>query len=119
MARLVHATFRTGSNDDRRSRDRGHTHHDVPADIRAREQPPVNIAETRRLAAAQPIRRDDIDNAQEIARATGRRVVNVLEEQLALAPAELLVRLAATFHFPAIALNDVHELAPAFDVVPY
>ena len=48
-----------------------------------------------------------------------RKVVEVLEEQLAL-PAEEFVRvLGEVLRFPALPMQRLHELAPAFDLLPF
>jgi general secretion pathway protein E len=48
-----------------------------------------------------------------------RKLVEVLEEQLAL-PAEEFVRvLGEVLRFPALPMQRLHELAPAFDLLPF
>jgi general secretion pathway protein E len=48
-----------------------------------------------------------------------RKVVEVLEEQLAL-PADEFVRvLGEVLRFPALPMQRLHELAPAFDLLPF
>jgi len=53
------------------------------------------------------------------ASAAGRRVVDVLEERLALQPDEFAARLAATFRFQPMRMEDLRRLDPAFDAVPF
>ena len=53
------------------------------------------------------------------AAASGRRVVDVLEERLALGPDEFAARLAATFRVEPLRMQDLRRLDPAFDVVPF
>jgi general secretion pathway protein E len=53
------------------------------------------------------------------ATASGRRVVDVLEERLALQPDEFAARLAATFRFQPMRMEDLRRLDPAFDAVPF
>ena len=53
------------------------------------------------------------------AAASGRRVVDVLEERLALGPDEFAARLAATFRVEPLRMEDLRRLDPAFDVVPF
>ncbi len=61
--------------------------------------------------------------AQEIAQAraaaAGRRVVDVLEERLALGPDAFAEKLAATFRFGVLRMDELRRLDPAFDVVPF
>ncbi len=61
----------------------------------------------------------DLARARNEAGRTRRKVVEVLEEQLAL-PAEEFVRvLGEVLRFPAMPMQRLHELAPAFDLLPY
>jgi general secretion pathway protein E len=53
------------------------------------------------------------------ATAAGRRVVDVLEERLSLQPDEFAARLAATFQFQPMRMEDLRRLDPAFDAVPF
>ena len=55
------------------------------------------------------------------ARATagGRRLVDVLEERLALGADEFAARLAATFRLEPLRMDDLRRLDPAFDLVPF
>ena len=51
--------------------------------------------------------------------ATGsRRVVDVLEEKLALQPDEFAAKLAATFRLAVLRMDELRRLEPAFDLVP-
>ncbi len=60
-----------------------------------------------------------IEEARGQARASKRRVVEVLEEGLKLAPAAFTVALAGVLKFPVAPIQRLHELAPAFDVLPF
>jgi len=62
---------------------------------------------------------DATDIAAARASAAGRRVVDVLEERLALQPDEFAARLAATLRFQPMRMEDMRGLDPAFDVVPF
>jgi general secretion pathway protein E len=62
---------------------------------------------------------DAIDIASARAAAAGRRLVDVLEERLALEPDEFATRLAATFRVEPLRMADLRRLDPAFDVVPF
>jgi general secretion pathway protein E len=60
-----------------------------------------------------------IEEARTQARASNRRVVEVLEETLKLPPAEFTITLAEMLKFPAAPIQMLHELVPAFDVLPF
>ena len=60
-----------------------------------------------------------IAEARRTARQLGRRVLSVLEDNLALAPAEFLSRLGETLHYPTLSMAALNQLAPAFDLVPF
>jgi len=79
----------------------------------------VNAVSEVRLPDAEIPTVADIDEARAQAQAAKRRVVEVLEENLKLPPAEFTVALAAALKFPAVPIQRLHELAPAFDVLPY
>ena len=61
-------------------------------------------------------------NAQEIAQAKAaagsRRVVDALEEKLALEPDVFAARLAETFRLAVLRMDEMRGLEPAFDLVP-
>ena len=48
-----------------------------------------------------------------------RRVMEVLEEKLQLPAANLTAMLGATLHYPVLPMERLHELTPAFDLVPF
>ncbi|HEX7221117.1 MAG TPA: GspE/PulE family protein [Burkholderiales bacterium] len=62
-------------------------------------------------------------DAREIAEARqaagNRRIVDVLEERLALEPDSFAEKLAATFRFAVLRMDELRRLEPAFDVVPF
>jgi general secretion pathway protein E len=60
-----------------------------------------------------------IEEARMQARPANRRVIEVLEENLGLAPAEFMAALAAALRFPLASIQKLHELAPAFDLLPF
>jgi general secretion pathway protein E len=61
----------------------------------------------------------ELARARDEAGRSRRKVVEVLEEQLAL-PAEEFVRvLGEVLRFPALPMQRLHELAPAFDLLPF
>ncbi|HSO06739.1 MAG TPA: GspE/PulE family protein [Pelomicrobium sp.] len=57
--------------------------------------------------------------AREEARRTGRPVLEMLETALGLPQEQFIASLAVTLHCPALAMGDLHELAPAFDVIAF
>ena len=60
-----------------------------------------------------------IEEARAQAQAAKRRVVEVLEENLKLPPAEFTAVLAQVLQFPPLTNQRMHALAPAFDVLPF
>jgi general secretion pathway protein E len=58
------------------------------------------------------------DIAMARAAAGNRRVVDVLEERLALEPDVFAERLAASFRLAVLRMEDLRSLEPAFDLVP-
>jgi general secretion pathway protein E len=56
--------------------------------------------------------------AEALAAAGSRRVVDVLEEKLALEPDLFAERLAATFRLAVLRMEELRRLEPAFDLVP-
>ena len=60
-----------------------------------------------------------IADARRSARQTGRRVLAVLEENMALAPEAFLARLGDTLNYPTLSMAALNQLAPAFDLLPF
>ena len=60
-----------------------------------------------------------VDAARAEAAQARRRLVDVLEERLALDPDRFVQELAATHSMPVIRMAELRELAPAFDLLPY
>jgi general secretion pathway protein E len=52
-------------------------------------------------------------------RSSGRRPIELLEEQLGGSRAEFVARLAGALDMPALELDAMRNLAPAFDQIPY
>ncbi|HET7596860.1 MAG TPA: GspE/PulE family protein [Burkholderiales bacterium] len=48
-----------------------------------------------------------------------RKLIELLEERLGCGPSAFVSRLAVTLQLPAVALDDMRALVPAFDIVPY
>lgn len=72
----------------------------------------VKLVETSNFAAADGLAPEEIRRARGEARGARRRVAEILEERLGLPPAQFLSRLAATFHFPALSMQDLDGLPP-------
>lgn len=62
---------------------------------------------------------DAIRAATAAARKSKRPIVRVLEEELGLAPDELLRRLGASLSFETLSMSQLNLLVPAFDVLPF
>src|SRR5207237_3230176 len=85
---------------------------DVYADLRACREPAMS-------AVAETISVDDISRAREAAKSGRRRIVDVLEESLALAPDSFTARLAATLTLERLDMADLRRAAPQFDLLPF
>jgi len=79
----------------------------------------MNLVDAPGTFRAEPISADMIAAARAEARSVDRRVVDVLEASLALAPAEFTRRLAATVRFAALTMGDLHGLQADFDALPF
>ncbi|MCC7549124.1 MAG: type II/IV secretion system protein [Burkholderiales bacterium] len=66
-----------------------------------------------------PLGAADVERAQRAAHASGRSVLEVLEEQSGLTPEAFVHSLAGALRFEAIDMARMNELAPAFDLLPY
>jgi len=62
---------------------------------------------------------EDVRRGREEAAATGRRVIEVLEERAAVAPREFVEAVGLALHYPTKTMDDLYHLAPAFDVLPF
>jgi general secretion pathway protein E len=61
----------------------------------------------------------DIAQARAAAVAARRRLVDVLEEALALEPDAFTARLAETLRLEPVSMTELREMAPAFDLLPF
>jgi general secretion pathway protein E len=66
-----------------------------------------------------PISAQQITEARSAAASARRRVVEVLEERLALAPDEFVSTLGATLRLPAMRMDELRRATPLFDAVPF
>jgi general secretion pathway protein E len=62
---------------------------------------------------------EQIARARVDAQATRRPIIVVLEELLGLPPSEFVQALGRTMHYPTLPIGDIHEMSPAFDIIPY
>jgi general secretion pathway protein E len=60
-----------------------------------------------------------LEGARHAAQARGVRLVEGLEEESGLAPAEFVAALAGRFGLPMLEMTALHALEPAFDVLPF
>src|SRR5687767_13488499 len=60
-----------------------------------------------------------IEQARQAADANRRRVVDVLEENLAADPDSFTARLASTLRLERLSMAELRQAAPAFDVLPF
>jgi len=79
----------------------------------------MNLAETIPSDIQHALSMEMVREARAQAERTRRRVVEVLEEKLALAPADFVAVLSRSFHYPVATAADWRESSPAFDAVPY
>ncbi|MBI4207142.1 MAG: type II/IV secretion system protein [Betaproteobacteria bacterium] len=69
-------------------------------------------------ASIEPIAPEHIAAARSTV-AAGRRLVDTLEEQLALSPDEFIARLGATLKLPVLRMEALRNATPAFDILPF
>ena len=70
-------------------------------------------------ALAEPIAPEITAEARRAAQAGRRRLVDVLEEKLALDPDSFAARLGATLHLPVLRMDELRRAVPAFDLLPF
>jgi general secretion pathway protein E len=68
---------------------------------------------------AEPIAADVTAEARSTALAARRRMVDVLEEKLALDPDAFTARLGATVHVPVLHMDELRGSTPAFELLPF
>ena len=67
----------------------------------------------------EPIAAEVTTEARRAALAARRRMVDVLEEKLALDPDAFTARLGATVHVPVLHMDELRGSTPAFDLLPF
>ncbi len=73
----------------------------------------------RELESAPLILPEDIVRARTAAQTSGKRAVEILEEQSGLPPEAFVAALAATLGYTAAFMHELDNLEPAFDLLPY
>jgi general secretion pathway protein E len=71
------------------------------------------------LSGAPLILPEEIAQARAGAQASGKRTVEILEEQSGLPPEAFAAALGATLGYMVASMQDLDALAPAFDLLPY
>ena len=61
----------------------------------------------------------DLAQARQEAERSRRKLIEVLEEQLALGPDQFVRALGELLRLPVLPMRRLHELAPAFEVLPF
>ena len=61
----------------------------------------------------------DLAQARQEAERSRRKLIEVLEEQLALGPDEFVCALGELLRLPVLPMRRLHELAPVFEVLPF
>lgn len=79
----------------------------------------MNAVTESRLPAQPPLSEAEIAQARTQAAGQRRRVVEVLEEQLALSPDDFSAALAQALKFPLLPNERLHALTAAFDLLPF
>ncbi len=73
----------------------------------------------RELESALLILPEDARRACESAQASGKRAVDILEEQSGLPPEAFVAALGATLGYTVVFMHELDRLEPAFDLLPY
>jgi general secretion pathway protein E len=73
----------------------------------------------RELESAPLILPEHLTKARASARASGKRMVELLEEQSALAAEAFVAALGATLGYAVVSMHELDALEPAFDLLPY
>jgi len=79
----------------------------------------MNMAEPIEAGTRPAFSPAQVHAARSAAQQARRATVDVLEEQSGLDPQRFVQTLATTLHYPAAAMEELHRMAPAFDVLPF
>lgn len=69
--------------------------------------------------SAAPVTPEQLTTARAAAAANRRRLVDVLEETLAMEPESFVASLGATFRMPVLQMDALRRATPAFDILPF
>ena len=61
----------------------------------------------------------DLERARTTAKNSSRPLIEIMEEQSGLSKEAFLATLGVTLHMSALAMDELHGMAPAFDIVPF
>src|SRR5512140_3276593 len=79
----------------------------------------MGAGETVEVESAGPISAELVREARAAAAQTKRRIVEEIEERAGLESDDFIAALACALHYPAFSMDELHDLAPAFDVLPF
>src|SRR5512139_1107014 len=79
----------------------------------------MNLAESFTSPDVMIFSTEQVRAARAAAQPLQRRMVDVLEEQSGLDGELFMLTLANTMHYALLGMDDLHRLAPAFDVLPF
>jgi len=68
---------------------------------------------------AAPIAPELVKQARAAAAQSKRRIVEELEERAGLGPADFIASLGRMLHYPSFSMEELYQLTPAFDVLPF
>jgi len=73
----------------------------------------------RAAAGTHKISSDMLQLARAESERSRRRLIDVLEEKLGLPPPAFATSLGLTLHYPVLVMDQLHQLSPAFDLLPF
>jgi general secretion pathway protein E len=79
----------------------------------------MNAVTQARLSTTSPLTIGQLRDAKRRAQETGRRVIEVLEEDLGMPPAEFIYLLGDALKLSVLPMQRLHALAPAFDLISF
>ncbi len=79
----------------------------------------MNMAEPFAVGGATTLSQEQVEAARATALAQQRRLIEVLEEQSGFKPAGFVQALGNALHYPALEMDDLHRMSPAFDVLDF
>jgi len=79
----------------------------------------MNLADDFKHGPNEVFSAEQIQAAREEATRSGRKLIDVLEEQSGLASPEYLERLGRTLHFPVLTMSELSAHAPDFSILSY